>query len=264
MPTLDLADGRKLAYREEGSGPSLVLVHGSPADSRAWARVAPFLRDRFRLVMPDLPGYGGSDRLPDQPKGRAALMGAGVARLIESCGAPVVLVGHSYGGLVALQAALQAKSGAIGRLVVFEPMFMRGLQILGDPLLAAATDYFGDYCRRVDAGEDGAVRHMIDYWFGEGAYARLPEPVRGYLNANAPRNVLDVRSSFNDTATAEQFAALSQPVLMVYGDRSPPVIPAMGRALLKLVPHARMEVLAGANHGMLDFHSEAVARLIAS
>jgi pimeloyl-ACP methyl ester carboxylesterase len=264
MLTLDLADGRKLAYREEGSGPTMVLVHGSPADNRAWSRVAPFLRDRFRLVMPDLPGYGASDRVPDEPKGRAALMGASVARLIESCGGEVVLAGHSYGGLVALQAALQARAGAVGRIVVFEPMFMRGLQILGDPLLAGATDYFGDYVRRVDAGEDGAVRHMIDYWFGEDAYTRLPEPVRGYLNANAPRNVLDVRSSFADTATAEQLAGLSQPVLMVYGDKSPPVVPAMGRALLKLVAHARMEVLADANHGMLDFHPEAVARLIAS
>jgi pimeloyl-ACP methyl ester carboxylesterase len=264
MPTFDLAAGRRLAYREEGSGPPVVLVHGSPADGRAWARVAPFLRDRFRLLMPDLPGYGSSDRVPDEPKGRAALMGADVARLIESCGERVVLAGHSYGGLVALQAALQATPGAIGRIVVLEPMFMRGLQILGDPLLASTTDYFGDYMRRVDAGEDGAVRHMIDFWFGEGAYARLPDPVRGYLNANAPRNVLDVRSSFNDTATAEQLGALSQPVLVVIGDRSPPVVPAMGRALLKLVPHARMEVLADANHGMLDFHPAAVARLIAA
>jgi pimeloyl-ACP methyl ester carboxylesterase len=263
MPTLEWGEGRKLAWREEGSGPPMVLVHGSPADSRAWNRVVPFLKERYRLVMPDLPGYGASDPVPDPPTGRAALMGTALARLIESVG-PAAVAAHSYGGLVALQATLQAARGAISRLVVLEPMFMRGLQILGDPTLAAATSYFEDYCRRVDAGEDGAVRHMIDFWFGDGAYTRLPEPVRGYLNANAVRNVLDVRASFNDTATAEQLASVTQPVLMVCGDRSPAVVPAMGRALLKLVPHARMEMLADANHGMLDFHPGAVARLIAS
>lgn len=262
MPSLDLPDGSKLSYREDGSGPPLVLVHGSPADSRAWARVTPYLKDRFRVIAVDLPGYGGSNGVPDAPVGRAALMGSRVARLIESCG-PAIVAGHSYGGLIALQAVLQAKAGAVVRLVVLEPMFMRGLQILADPALPAATDYFQDYVRRVDAGEDGAVRHMIDFWFGQGAYARLPEPVRGYLNANAPRNVLDVRSSFEDTMTAAQLASLALPVLMVYGGRSPDLVPAMGRALQQLVPRVRMEAIPDANHGMLDTHPEAVARLIA-
>ena len=68
MPTLDLPDGRKLAYREEGSGPPLVLVHGSPGEGRSWGRVVPHLKERFRTICPDLPGYGGSDRLKvDEP-----------------------------------------------------------------------------------------------------------------------------------------------------------------------------------------------------
>jgi pimeloyl-ACP methyl ester carboxylesterase len=263
MPTLEWGEGRKLAYREEGSGPTLVLVHGSPADSRAWNRVAPFLKDRFRLVMPDLPGYGGSDSVPDQPTGRAALMGTALARLIDTIG-PVMLAGHSYGGLVSIQATIQVKRGNVTRLVVFEPMFMRGLQLLDDPAIEPTQSFFDDYVRRVDAGEENAVGRMIDFWFGPGAFTRLPDPVRGYLNANAPRNVLDVRSSYNDVATAEQLAALTQPVLMVYGDKSPEIVPAMGRALLKLVPNGQMEAIAGANHGMLDFHPEAVARLIAA
>ncbi len=80
----------------------------------------------------------------------------------------------------------------------------------------------------------------------------------------APRNALDVRSSFNDTATKEQLRAFDRPVLVAYGDRSPEIVRAIGRGLLKLLPDARMEALAGANHGMLDSHPEAVARLIAS
>jgi pimeloyl-ACP methyl ester carboxylesterase len=262
MPALEWGDGRKLAWREEGSGPTVVLVHGSPADSRAWNRVVPFLKDRFRLVMPDLPGYGASDPVTDQPKGRAALMGRAVVRLVEHVGPVAVVAGHSYGGLVALQAALQAKSGTMGRLVVLEPIFIRGLQLLGDPALAVASAYFDDYVGRVDAGEQGAVSLMVDFWFGAGAYTRLPEPVRAYLNANAARNVLDVRSSFYDIATAEQLAALAIPVMMVHGDRSSDVVAAMGRALLTLVPNARLTALAGANHGMLETHPEAVAKLI--
>jgi len=265
VPELLLSDGKKLAYRDEGSGPPVVLVHGSPGDSRSWSRVAPHLHDRFRVLAVDLPGYGGSDRVPEEPSGRAALMGAAVARLAEGCGEPVRLAGHSYGGVVALQASLQAKQEAIGRLILFEPVFFRALQLMEDKAaLVPATRHFEDYADRAAAGEAGAVRLMVDYWFGEGAFARMPEQVRGYLDANASRNALDVRSSFNDTATAEQLRAFGSPVLVVYGDKSPEIVQAIGRALLELLPNARMESLAGANHGMLDSHPEAVARLIAS
>ncbi len=263
MPTLDLPNGKKLDYREEGIGPALLLVHGSPGDSRSWGRVTPHLRDRFRVLAVDLPGYGGSDGVPDEPLGRAALMGAAVARLGESAG-PVRLAGHSYGGVVAVQAALQAAPGTIEELVLFEPVFFRALQLTNDrQALDPAAAHFEDYASRASAGEPGVVRLMIDYWFGDLAFARMPDPVRAYLDANAPRNALDVRSSFNDTATREQLAAFTPPVRVVCGDRSPEVVRAIGRGLLQLLPNARLETLAGANHGMLDSHSEAVARLIA-
>ncbi|MDI1286977.1 MAG: hypothetical protein PSV46_21515, partial [Reyranella sp.] len=124
--------------------------------------------------------------------------------------------------------------------------------------------HFEDYARRALEGEPGAIRLMIDYWFGEGAFARMPDPVRGYLDVFAERNALDVRSSFLGTSTAADMAGLRQPVTVVDGASSPDVVRAIGRALVKLLPDARIEALAGANHGMLDTHPEAVARLIAT
>jgi pimeloyl-ACP methyl ester carboxylesterase len=264
MPTLDLPDGKTLNYREEGNGPALLLVHGSPGDGRSWGRVAPYLRDRFRVLAVDLPGYGGSDGVPDEPVGRAALMGAAVARLAESVGAPVRLAGHSYGGVVAIQAAVQAAPGTFEKVVLFEPVFFRALQITGDrEALDAAAAHFEDYASRASSGEAGVVRLMIDYWFGDGAFARMPDPVRAYLDANAPRNALDVRSSFSDTVTEAQLASFTAPVHVICGDRSPEIVRAIGRGLLQLLPDARLDALAGANHGMLDSHPEAVAGLIA-
>jgi pimeloyl-ACP methyl ester carboxylesterase len=253
-----------LACREEGSGPPLILVHGSPGDSRSWARVAPHLRNHFRLLMVDLPGYGGSAKVPDAPEGRVALMADAVAALISSCRQPVRLAGHSYGGVVALHAAVQAGSPAVQHLALFEPVFMRGLQLVNAPLLPAVTAHFDDYVKRVGAGERGAVGRMVDYWFGAGAYQRLPEPVRGYLDANAGRNALDVRSCFYDALGAEELAGFASPVTVACGDKSPPTVGAIGRALCKLLPNARMQAIAGANHAMLDTHPEAVANLIAA
>ena len=266
MPTFALPDGRKLAYREEGSGPPLVLVHGSPGEGRSWGRVVPHLKDRFRTICPDLPGYGGSDRLEvDEPAGRMAGMGAAVARLVGSLGTPVRLVGHSYGGNIALQAALQARPEAVERIVLFEPVYFRALQLTGDDAaLEPAVAHFEDYARRATAGEPEVVRLMIDYWFGAGAFARMPDPVRSHLSASAGRNAIDVRSSFLGTSTAADLAALHRPVTIVDGETSHEVVHSIARALVTLLPNARMEGLAGANHGMLDTHPEAVARLIAT
>jgi pimeloyl-ACP methyl ester carboxylesterase len=266
MPTLDLPDGRKLAYREEGSGPPLVLVHGSPGEGRSWGRVVPHLKERFRTYSPDLPGYGGSDRLEvDEPAGRMVGMGGAVARLVDSLGAPVRLVGHSYGGNIALQAALQARPDAVERIVLFEPVYFRALQLTGDvAALEPAAAHFEDYARRATAGEPEVVRLMIDFWFGEGAFARMPDPVRSYLSASAGRNAIDVRSSFLGASTATDLAALHNPVTIVDGETSHEVVRSIARALVTLLPNARMEGLAGANHGMLDTHPEAVAKLIAT
>ena len=266
MPKLDLPDGRKLAYREEGSGPPLVLVHGSPGEGRSWGRVVPHLKERFRTICPDLPGYGHSDRLEvDAPPGRMAAMGSAVAHLIESLEGPVRLAGHSFGGNISLQAALQARPDAVERIVLFEPVYFRALQLTGDAAaLDPAAAYFEDYARRATAGEPQVVGLMIDYWFGEGAFARLPAALRGYLGAFAAINAIDVRSTFVGTSTAADLAALSQPVLIVDGETSQDIVRSIARALVTLLPNARMEGLAGANHGMLDTHPEAVARLIAT
>lgn len=266
MPTLDLPNGRKLAYRAEGSGPPLVMVHGSPGEGRSWARVVPHLKERFRTICPDLPGYGGSDRLEvDEPAGRMAAMGAAVARLVDSLGEPVRLVGHSFGGNIALQAALQVKAGAVERIVLFEPVYFRALQLTGDDAaLKPAAAHFEDYAKRATAGEPEVVRLMIDYWFGDGAFGRMPDPVRSYLGGAAARNAIDVRSCFVGTSTAAELATLMQPVTIVDGGTSQEVVRSIARALVTLLPNARMERLAGANHGMLDTHPEAVAKLIAT
>ena len=66
------------------------------------------------------------------------------------------------------------------------------------------------------------------------------------------------------TSTAAELAQLDRPVTIVDGETSQDVVRSIGRALVKLLPDARMEGLAGANHGMLDTHPEAVARLIAT
>ena len=260
MPTITATSGAKIAYGDTGRGPPLVLVHGSPAEGRAWGRVARHL-EAFRVLTPDLPGYGGSEPLANGA-GTAAMAEA-VSAVIDLAGAPVWLAGHSYGGNVALHAAL-ARRARIRGVVLFEPVFFRGLALAGEiAALEPARAHFADYVRRVEGGDSGAVSRMIDFWFGEGAFARLPPTVRAYLAASAPRNAADVSAALAESTEAGALAAFAPPTLVAYGARSPATVPAIAAALARLLPRARTEAIAGATHAMLETHPQAVAALIA-
>lgn len=260
MPGITLASGAKIAYGDSGDGAPLVLVHGSPAEGRAWGRVARHLAG-FRLLTPDLPGYGGSDRLP-QIVGTARMAEA-VAAVIDAVDAPVWLAGHSYGGNVALHAAL-ARSDRIRGLALFEPVFFRGLALTGQhAVLAAAEAHFGDYVRRVAGGDHGAVSRMIDFWFGDGAFTGLPAAVQAYLVKSAVTNAADVQAALTESVAAEALAAFAAPTLIAHGAASPAAVPAIAHALARLLPKAKTESIDGATHAMLDTHPEAVAALIA-
>ena len=95
-------DGLDVAYRQAGSGPPLVFVHGAASDGRVWAPQLAGLADAFTVVAWDEPGAGGSsDVPPDFGLGDYALS---LAELIEGLGlGPAHVAGLSWGGTVALE-----------------------------------------------------------------------------------------------------------------------------------------------------------------
>lgn len=252
----------KLAYREVGAGSPLILLHGSPGDGRSWSRLVPRLAEYYRVIAPDLPGYGDSDPLPANTIERTATMGAAICQLIDGCGAAVRLCGHSYGGNVALHAAI-ARPRSVQSLVLFEPVFFRALYLAGEQqTLEPAVRFFNAYADRVERGESAAVAEMIDYWFGAGGFARLHPSARNFVIAGAVRNGRDVRATFAERLTVDQLSSFNNPVLAAYGGASPPTAQAIVTALVGLLPRARRHVIPGARHGVLDSHPDALADLI--
>jgi pimeloyl-ACP methyl ester carboxylesterase len=257
-----VAGAGRLAYREVGAGPPLILIHGSPSDGRSWSRLVPRLAEYYRVIAPDLPGYGGSDLLPANTIERTVAMGAAVGALIDSCGETVRLCGHSYGGNVALHTAI-ARRSRVETLVLLEPVFFRAMCLAGkQQSFEQALRFFGAYADRVTGGEPGAVGEMIDYWFGAGTFARMPQSTRKFLIGGAPTNGVDVRATFAERLTIDQLASLTDPVLVAFGGASPPTAPEIARVLVDLLPRARSQVVPGATHGMLDSHPDALADLI--
>jgi pimeloyl-ACP methyl ester carboxylesterase len=103
----------RMRFFVSGEGLPILLLHGLAGGAANWADLAPPLARRHRVIVPDLPGHGGSSALPAAPNVDA--YAERVRLLAEREGAlPAVLVGHSFGGLVALRLALRAPHAVAG------------------------------------------------------------------------------------------------------------------------------------------------------
>ena len=115
--------GVSLRWFEGGTGPRILLLHGFGGAASNWTLVAPRLVERARVIVPDLPGHGGSSALPAPPETLDPFADR-VARLLDG---PALVVGHSLGGVVAL------------RLAVRRPELVRGLVLAGCAGISSAT-----------------------------------------------------------------------------------------------------------------------------
>jgi pimeloyl-ACP methyl ester carboxylesterase len=116
LHTVPSADGTPIAFDETGSGPPLVLVHGGVSDRTYWTPVVPALAQHFTVFAVDRRGRGASGDAPTYAIEREF---ADLAAVVDAISEPVHLVGHSYGGICALEAALLTAN--LRTLTLYEP-----------------------------------------------------------------------------------------------------------------------------------------------
>lgn len=113
------AAGHRIVHLEAGQGPTLVLLHGFTGSKENWLPLMRRLAPRWRVLAPDLPGWGDSSRLPDTDYGYGAQVERLAAWLPTVTDAPVVLVGHSMGGGIAALFAAR-HPGQVSQLVLVD------------------------------------------------------------------------------------------------------------------------------------------------
>lgn len=96
-----------LHYKTIGEGQPIVLIHGFPGDGSAWDNITPGLSDKYRLIIPDLPGAGNSP-LPEEPLTLAFMARSVIEVMNKENIKNAVIAGHSMGGYTALEIAAQA------------------------------------------------------------------------------------------------------------------------------------------------------------
>lgn len=250
MNSLLLADGRRLAYREAGEGPVLVLLHGWAMSSVVFAELSAELSRDFRVLSPDLRGHGGSDPGPGYGcSGFAADLSEWFSALDLQ---DAVLLGWSLGGEVALTLAADAQIRSRLRalvLVATTPRFTAGadwaaglpatqLRALARDLRRSYLKTMGDFFALQFVGETlPKGRHQEILRFAVRA-GRLPEP--------------EIALAGLETLGGEDLRGLlpqlQLPTLVVHGELDRIVPPEAGRFLAATLPNARLELWPNIGH----------------
>ncbi|QGG40970.1 alpha/beta fold hydrolase [Aeromicrobium yanjiei] len=260
--------GHRRAYRMCGSGPALLLVHGLACDSSTWLEVMPTLAERFTVIAPDLLGHGQSDK-PDADYSLGGYAN-GMRDLLTVLGIDkVTVVGHSFGGGVAMQFAYQfpdrtervvlVATGGLGREVT--PL-IRFLTVPGSGLaIGAATSsplrpVVSAAMRTLARLPVRATRDL-----GEVAtiYEALADPAQRRAVQRVTSHVLNWHGQ-SVTMTDRSYLARLMPVLVIWG-RDDVVIPA-SHADLAPTQVSDVHVLEDSGHFPHKDHPEKVARLV--
>lgn len=240
--------------------PALAL-HCMMGHAGTWAPVAQALGDQIALSGFDFPGHGGA--APFDPAAgldyttlSTRMAGAMISR-------PVDLIGHSFGALVALRLALRAPE-AVRTLTLIEPVLFAAAR--GAPGWADIRAEGDRLHALMEAGDqEEAARGFMALWGGMPGWDLMPAPVRAQFTAQVAlveATGPDVYEDRGGLLAEGGLEALDLPVMLIAGERSPPVVGDIHAALAARLPDVGRAEVPDAGHMLPVTHPEVLANLI--
>lgn len=253
-------------FLEAGSsGPTIILVHSSVAGARQWRRLMEDLKGEFRVRAVNLFGYG---KTPAWPKAASQSL-ADQARLVEAALPPdadeVYLVGHSFGGSVAMKAAALLQ-GRVSKLVLLEPNPVYLLAQAGQTAAFAEAMVMRDCIKKFGAlGQwQIAAEKFADYWGGAGSWEGMPADRRETFTQALKPNFFEWDGVTDETTPVEEWAWLLPRRTLVVSDPNT-VLPVreVVALLRRFCPHWTYKEAAGGHMAPLS-HPDLINPIVAA
>jgi len=243
----------------------VIALHCSGAGASQWRHLAAALGSRYELLTPEHFGCGSAGPWTGEHAFTLADEAARTIALIEECEEKLHLIGHSYGGGVALNAAV-ARPGKIASVVLYKPTAFQLLHLMGDAGVSAYAE-IANVAQRTSLGVltgdyRGAVAGFVDYWNGAGTWDAMRPVLQGGLIRWCPKAPLDFRALMEEATPPDAYRSLAFPVLVLQGEHAPTPTRMISRFLGDLLANCQLIVVGGAGHMGPLTHAPEVSGLI--
>ena len=271
-------NGISLLVRTSGDpeAPLLLLLHGWPDSGRCWTKVAPLLADRYRVVVPDLRGFGGSDAPTDLEAYRMPVLLGDIAGLIEwGGGGPAFVVGHDFGGALTWQVATWLGDRMSRAVVLAAPHPLRMRQAGAGSVEQLSRSFYvwlmqsGEAGLRLLASDDFAMLARFAFGSSPGFTSEDLDAYRadwrrpGRFDAMANWYRAHFRPDLFNPDVPLELPQVPTPVRYIHGELDWAFVPGMATGSGEFVDGEFDEVvIEGASHWMPQEKPEKVAELI--
>jgi pimeloyl-ACP methyl ester carboxylesterase len=249
-----------------GKTATIVALHCSGSTGRQWLPLRAALGGRFNVIAPDLLESGAALRWAGERPFRVTDEARGVIDIIDATDGPVHLVGHSYGGGVALRIAVE-RPDRIASLSLYEPVVFHVLNALGEE----GRRLFGEIrAMALELGQhvmQGAYRLaaklFYEYWNGPGAFSRAKPEVQAHVTRYMIKVCLEFCAVFDEATPLAAYRRLEIPLLLMCGEAPLRPVKLIGCKLAEVMKARDFRVMPGAGHMGPISHPDIVTDAIA-
>ncbi len=244
-----------------GSGPTMLLLHGTGASSHSYRHLAPLLAPDYRVIVPDLPGHGFTSAAPDPSLPGMAAATAALVKHLDI--APAMVVGHSAGAAIAARMLLDSD---------WQPDLLVGLGSALQPFPGAAAAFFPVMARLLFANPLVPELFAAGARFGGGMEGFLqrstgsridPEGVKLYTrlfqNAGHVGGALRMMAHWDLAPLIRDLPSLSTPMLLLHGKEDSAVPPNVATGVADRVAGTTVEMFPGLGHLLHEEAPDAIA-----
>jgi len=234
-------DGVHVQYRVYGSGePTLVFIHGWSCDSNYWREQVPVFRQKYTVVTVDLAGHGGTDA--NRSDWSIANFGQDVATAVAAIPSQqIILVGHSMGGPVAIEAARRLKGRVVGIIGVDT------FNTIGAPGPSKAQ--IDAIIKPFEADFIGHTRELVtEHLFVAGGNRALADKIAYDMSLSPPRVAIPALRALFEYDFTEPLKDISVPIVAIDSDLGEPVNEARIR---KVLPKFHAVMVKGVGHFLM-------------
>ncbi len=253
----------KIDYADEGQGQPVVLIHSSVSANRQWRALTEELKSRYRVLAVNLFGYGETTPWPGTSTQSLYAQAQLVLSLCEEIDGPIHLVGHSFGGSIALKSAMLLGS-RVGSLVLLEPNPFSLLKQSGRRQAFLESMGLRDHvmCFGPLGDWSKVAERFADYWLGDGTWSSMPENRRAAFEASLRPNLHEWDAVMNEQTTIEDWKTLTTRTLVVSDPTTRLPIVEIVDIFAEACPHWTFKTIAEGGHMAPLTHPELINPIV--